>query len=109
MPNMSTRNRTPRIDASPTKEFFINILVRDVTLIQAIAELVDNCIDGAKRIRGSRDFNGLKIDIRFDKDSFAIEDNCGGIPVDLAIKYAFKFGRVEGAPSVRRPVGQFGV
>jgi hypothetical protein len=99
----------PPINASPTKEFFITILVRDVTLDLAIAEMVDNCVDGAKRIRDGKDFQGLKVAIRFDKDSFSIEDNCGGIPVDIATKYAFRFGRTDETPTIHRPIGQFGV
>lgn len=34
------------IDASPTKELFINTLVKDVSLEDAILDLVDNAIDG---------------------------------------------------------------
>ena len=34
------------IDAAPTKDFFIHMLVRDIELIPAIGDLVDNCIDG---------------------------------------------------------------
>jgi hypothetical protein len=99
----------PPINASPTKEFFINILVRDVTLDLAIAEMVDNCVDGAKRIRSDTDFKGLKVDIHFNKDSFSVEDNCGGIPVEIATNYAFRFGRTEKTPIIHRPIGQFGV
>jgi hypothetical protein len=106
---MSDADAPPLIDASPTKEFFINILVRDVTLSQAISELVDNSIDGAKRIRRDRNFKGLQINIQFDKSHFLIEDNCGGIPIDVAANYAFRFGRIEGGPTTPLPVGQFGV
>lgn len=45
----------------------------------------------------------------FDKDHFKIADNCGGIDVDTARKYAFRFGRPDEAPTVRHSVGQFGV
>jgi hypothetical protein len=42
-----------RINASPSKEFFIHMLTRDVQLTRAIIDLVDNCIDGAKRLKGA--------------------------------------------------------
>lgn len=106
---MSDTDATPTINASPTKEFFIDILVRDVSLIQAISELVDNSVDGAKRIRQDRNFRGLRITIQYDKSHFLIYDNCGGIPVDIAVNHAFRFGHIEGGPATPFPVGQFGV
>ena len=38
---------TKMIKANPTREFFVNMLVRDILLKQAIIELIDNSIDGA--------------------------------------------------------------
>ena len=43
-------------NAEPTKEFFISMLVRDINLKDAIGDLVDNCIDGAKNLRGDKRF-----------------------------------------------------
>lgn len=80
-------------NASPTKEFFVYMLVRDILLKQAILELIDNSIDGAKKIRQGKDFNGLRIEITYDRRFFQIKDNCGGIPLDVAEKYAFRFGK----------------
>jgi len=100
---------TPKINASPTKEFFISILVRDVKLNAAIADLVDNCVDGALRARPDGNYNGLKVMLKFDSESFSIEDNCGGIPAETAINYAFRFGRPSDMPKTLGSVGQFGV
>lgn len=97
------------VDASPTKEFFVEMLTRDVRLIMAILDLIDNCIDGALRTRGDNSFEGLEVKIVFDEDQFAIHDNCGGIPLDLAKNYAFRFGRPTSAPPVKKSVGRFGV
>jgi len=99
----------PTIDASPTKDFFISIITRDVLLDLAIADLVDNCVDGAIRIRPTGDYKDLFVKIKFDRDSFSIEDNCGGIEADIAINYAFRFGRPPGMPDTPGSVGQFGV
>ncbi len=100
---------TSRIDASPTKEFFISMLVKDIELIRAIIDLVDNSIDGASRIREDGDYSGLAIRIEANKDLFSISDNCGGIPMDIAKNYAFRFGRPDDAPSIPHTIGLFGV
>lgn len=97
------------IETMPTKELFIDMLTRDLVLCPAIIDLVDNCADGAKRLRGERSFKDLWSRVEISKDEFRISDNCGGIPVDVARKYAFRFGRPPGAPSVKHSVGQFGV
>ncbi len=98
-----------RINASPTKEFFIYMLTRDLKLERAILDLVDNCVDGARRVRPNGDFNGLWIRVELDDVHFRIADNCGGIPVGIARNYAFRFGRPKDAPVTPGSVGQFGV
>lgn len=40
---------------------------------------------------------------------FEIQDNCGGIPLGMAERYAFRFGRPEDFPGSPLAVGQFGV
>ena len=97
------------INAWPTKDFFIDMLVKDIQLGPAIVDLVDNAVDGARRLRGSEDYEGLSVRVEAKPDGFRISDNCGGIPVDLARDYAFRFGRPEGMPKVAHSVGQFGV
>jgi len=37
------------IDASPTKDFFVSMLTRDISLDDAILDLLDNCVDGILR------------------------------------------------------------
>ena len=98
------------VNASPTKEFFVNMLVRDILLKQAIIELIDNSIDGARSIRKDNQYSGLKIIVTFDKNKFIIEDNCGGIPLDVAANYAFRFGRPKTAESKEtETTGIFGI
>jgi hypothetical protein len=98
-----------KVDASPTKAFFVNIITKDVEFDEAIEDLVDNSIDGAKRLRPDGNFDGLRIDIACSREKFSIEDNCGGIPLEIARNYAFKFGRAEGFKETRHSVGQFGI
>src|SRR5690349_6014940 len=103
-------DQLPKIDASPTKEFFVAVLVRDISLDDAIAELIDNSIDGVKKLAENEDYSAFYINIEFDKTSFSIDDNCGGIPVEIAQEYAFRFGRDATNPedySPDLPIGQF--
>ena len=97
------------VAAQPTKALFIDMLTRDIGLIPAIVDLADNGTDGAQRMRGERKFDGLWVRVSFDKNEFKIADNCGGISVDVARKYAFRFGRPGEAPTIKHSVGQFGV
>ena len=88
---MEVQNK--KVDASPTKSFFIYMLTRDIDVRPAIVELIDNSIDGAKKIRNNTEYEGLFIKINMSQDKFIIEDNCGGIDIETAQKYAFQFGR----------------
>ena len=98
-----------RINASPTKEFFIYMLVRDVPLTRAILDLVDNCVDGARRERPNNDFSGLTVKLTVLPTHFEISDNCGGIEVEIARSYAFRFGRPRSVAMTSHSIGQFGV
>jgi hypothetical protein len=89
-------------DGRPTKEFFVDMLTRDIDLSDAILDLLDNCLDGVVRMKGSKikkwdDFKyyeGYYAKINIAKSFFSIEDNCGGIPRKVAENYAFRMGRV---------------
>lgn len=97
------------IEASPTKELFVYMLVRDIPLIRAIIDLVDNSVDGAIRGSENEDYSNYWIRIEISKDDFRITDNCGGIPVEVARNYAFRFGRPVEAIETPHSIGQFGV
>src|SRR5207244_2519970 len=90
-----TRASQDKADASPTKQFFVSMLTRDITLADAILDLVDNCLDGAMRLADGKYVNYAKhfVRIALTNDYFLIEDNCGGIPRAVAKNYAFKMGR----------------
>ncbi|MEQ8903428.1 MAG: ATP-binding protein [Roseovarius sp.] len=104
-------NTETHINAMPTKAFFVDMLVRDIPLERAVLDLVDNCIDGAKRQHPEDEpnFGGLFATIRMDAEHFEIADNCGGFDVDTARDYAFRFGRPDQAKSTDYSIGQFGV
>lgn len=96
------------IEGNPTKQFFIEMITRDISIEDAIMDLVDNSIDGAIRINKDS-FHGFKIDIVINEKEFSITDNCGGFSLDSAKNYAFRFGRPEGAPLINNSVGRFGI
>lgn len=99
------------IDAMPTKQFFVDMLIRDIPLERAVLDLVDNSIDGAKRLRDpeDKDYDELRIDITVTAEEFRIEDNCGGFDIATAREYAFRFGRPKAARPTPFSIGQFGV
>src|SRR5205085_7004486 len=70
----------PLIEQNPNSAFFIFVLTRDVQLTRAIIDLVDNCVDGANRLRAVGRFDGLWVRIELDDQGFKISDNCGGMP-----------------------------
>ncbi|MEM6803053.1 MAG: ATP-binding protein [Bacteroidota bacterium] len=106
---MSEINIKRQIKASPTKEFFVYMITKDIDTIDAIIDVADNSIDGARRLRGENNLGGLYIHIQVDEDYFRISDNCGGIPIEIARNYAFLFGRSKESQGTPKSIGNFGV
>src|SRR5208282_3298084 len=86
------------------KTFFIQTLTKDIDLVEAVLDLIDNAIDSYIK-------NGLtgrtNINLSFSETTFAIEDFCGGIEKEAVYEHVFAFG----APSETkaRTVGVFGI
>lgn len=97
-----TDNPKRKINAFPTKDFFVRMITRDISLDNCILELIDNSLDGAHRCgrhaNGDPNLGGFYTKLNIGEDMFTIEDNCGGISVSEAIDYAFRFGRRPDAP-----------
>src|SRR5580704_1206936 len=98
-------DKPDRVSAFPTKRFFVEMLTRDISLEDAVLDLLDNCIDGVVRTRGASAVNrekqpyaGFHAHLSFDQDHFLISDNCGGISRELAEKSAFMPGRPKRGP-----------
>ncbi|MFA5862746.1 MAG: ATP-binding protein, partial [Candidatus Thermoplasmatota archaeon] len=103
-------DEAPDINAMPTKGFFIDMLTKDIGLVDAIIDLVDNSIDGARRHGGpDKKYHGKWVNVVTTKDEFRIEDNCGGIGVENAKKKAFRLGRDKEVLPTKGSIGQFGV
>ena len=102
--------------ASPTKQFFVRMLTRDIELRDAVLDLLDNCVDGILRTskpdqNAKTPYAGFKATIVMAKDHFQIVDNCGGIPIETAKKYAFAMGKPVGAAGegTSATVGMYGI
>ena len=47
-------NKYEAVDATPVKSFFVEMLTRDIELVDAILDLLDNCVDGILREKKTR-------------------------------------------------------
>ncbi|UCV23810.1 ATP-binding protein [Ferribacterium limneticum] len=108
-----TKATLDHAEASPTKRFFVSMLTRDISLADAILDLLDNCLDGALRLSGGKEVDYAQhfVKIVLAADYFSIEDNCGGIPREVAKNYAFKMGREpdDERDSDTETIGMYGV
>lgn len=101
--------RVPKVVGSPTKSLFIEALTADIDLADAISDLVDNSVDAARRIRQNKNYDGLEVQINFDRNHFEIVDNCGGIDLTTAEKVLFSLGRPSEYVSTPGQIGRFGI
>ena len=80
------------VNSSPSKEFFLNMITKDVTVESSILDLIDNSIDAYKREREKTKQGIIYISYRIADDFFSINDNCGGMSKEIAVNKAFRFG-----------------
>lgn len=102
------------VSAEPNKDFFVHMLTRDIELGDAILDLLDNCVDGIVRTLGSqvdsdKPYSKYFANITLSPTRFVIEDNCGGIPLELARTKAFHMGRPPGNQDDAATVGMYGI
>ena len=80
------------VSFQPTKELFINILTRDISIHDCILDLLDNAVD-------SYSWSGIdekrEVRLNFDKSKVSIWDNCGGIDKSKLQKEVFRFGATD--------------
>ncbi|QBO59353.1 ATP-binding protein [Chryseobacterium salivictor] len=105
---MPTNKNT--VSADPAKGFFVSMLIKDITLRDAIGDLVDNSVDAIKtRADNPNDLKGFEIDIKLGKTYFSIEDNGYGMEAEVARTTAFNFGKSENHNLIDNSIGQFGI
>ena len=104
-------NPDDRINAEPTKRFFVEMFTKDIALEQAVLDLVDNSVDGARRQPkvGPSPLDGYYVRITLGTSEFKIDDNCGGFDKKMARDHAFRFGRDFNEKRTPGSIGQFGV
>jgi len=106
------------VSTKPVKRFFVEMLTRDISLEDAILDLLDNCVDGiqrnltAKKRNSAKPYDTYRVDISIDGAEFRISDNCGGIPWSEHDR-AFRMGRprqsVSSSHSNALLVGAYGI
>ena len=87
--------------ARASKPFFASMITRDISLTDCILDLIDNSVDAIENHRQKTGlpaapglkYSGYKVKVSFSKDSFSISDQSGGISLNSAKEYAFRFGR----------------
>lgn len=103
--------------ANPTKEFFVSMLTRDISIEDCILDLIDNSVDAAWESEGgslpgiepSTRLDGYKVDLSIKPDRFEIRDNCGGLSLEDATQYAFNFGNQDVRPETSLSIGVYGI
>jgi len=98
-----------KVSGDPTKDFFITMLIKDISLKDAIGDLVDNSVDAIKSKAKKEDLTGYYIEINSDGKSFEINDNGSGIEEQVARKYAFKLGKPKEHKLLKHSIGRFGI
>lgn len=113
---MASQLNPNEAQAQPSKNFFVNMLVRDIELTDSLLDLLDNCVDGILRntdpnFNDPEPYKGYWANFVIGPDHFELEDNCGGIPIELARTKAFAIGkpdRITGDDG-RATVGMYGI
>ena len=106
-----------KVSALPTKEFFVHMITRDVTLEDCILDLIDNSVDSAWKQQGSptmrlsseADLSPFTIDIVVTDHEFSVSDTCGGMSRDDALTHAFTFGRLHSQTKDDYSIGVYGI
>jgi hypothetical protein len=109
-PNGTTQ--TLMAEGAPSKQFFVSMITKDITLEDCILDLLDNSIDGAQRAAGTaKSLKAFWTHLTLSADGFSIEDNCEGIPVETARTYAFHFGRPDHSDNriLKHGIGLYGI
>jgi len=92
------------IHANPSKEFFIDMLTKDISLSECLLDLLDNSVHGLVHNHSLDVMTPLKegrlprktvdnfVTIKYSPLSFTIDDDCGGISIEDAKNSVFLLG-----------------
>lgn len=113
-----------KADASPEKRLFISLITRDIPLVAAFLDLIDNSINAAvepasHRLLTAEDYLNLfqdeavkpKVDIflSVSQDQIEISDTALGISAKTAAEHVFKFGRASDEAHVGDRLSVYGI
>lgn len=99
-----------RVKANPAKSFFVSMLIKDITLRDAIGDLVDNAVDAIKACATNKeDLSSYKVIVNLDGSEFTILDNGQGMSTEVARTTAFNFGKADSHKLIDNSIGQFGI
>jgi len=111
-------------EASPEKRLFISLITRDITLADAIIDLLDNSVNAAMRpirnnFSSAADFHALftkkglrpsvTIRVSFDKNYVMVVDDAAGIDFETAQHEVFRFGHSDNHASARDRLSVYGI
>ncbi|MBF0185838.1 MAG: ATP-binding protein [Magnetococcales bacterium] len=97
-------------DATPEKRLFVSLITRDISLVDAFLDIIDNSINAAleplaAKLKTADDYQTLlksnvkpkvQIDVTVSSARLVVEDNATGISAKIAADHVFKFGRALG-------------
>lgn len=112
-----TINAETKAHAYPTKQFFVKMITRDLSLSDCILDLIDNSVDaawkreggGQAELRQDKALSKYSISICLTPERFSIQDNCGGMTLDDAVDYAFSFGKQDAYEYGSYSIGAYGI
>ena len=97
-------------EANPEKRLFISLLTRDISMVAAFLDLIDNSVNAAleplvNRLETADGYADILEDetvqprtdiwLKLSDNKVIITDNAPGIPLSTAQQHVFKFGRSE--------------
>lgn len=110
--------------ASPEKRLFISLITRDISLADAIVDLLDNSVNAAmkpikSRFSTSQDFYtvftkksatpAVNIEVEFDNNHLKVTDNASGIRFSDAQNEVFRFGHSATHTASRDRLSVYGI
>lgn len=106
--------------ANPSKEFFVYMLTKDISLAECIMDLVDNSVHSFIHHNDLDVLNDLfggratkkkavaEVNLELTPSRFSISDTCGGITVEDAANHVFLFGKPHADPK-HTGLGVYGI
>lgn len=111
-------------NAQPEKRLFISLLTRDISLVDAILDILDNSINAAmgrysERLTDAKGYYALlsdnsvspttEIKIEIKNQEVNITDNAGGISLEAAKKRVFAFGKASDSGGTADRLSVYGI